>query len=254
MNTIQITYKEQYAILQLKRGKVNAINHEMVREIRSAVANFRTNKTVKGVIITGIPNFFSAGLDVIELYSYDKSQITEFFADFGGMFLDLVTFEKPLISAITGYSPAGGCVIAIATDYRIMATGEKFTIGLNEVAVNIQISKNLTDAYAYWIGTGKANEFILTGKLLKVDEALQVGLINEAVALEDVLPRAEAQMKKYLMADEEIFINTKKKLREDWFNKLEMNPQKDLAQAAELWWKPEIRAKMKVFVDSLQKK
>ena len=62
------------------------------------------------------------------------------------------------------------------------------------------------------------------------------------------------QMKKYLMADEEIFVNTKKKLRQDWLNKLEMNPQKDLGQAAELWWKPEIRAKMKAFVDSLQKK
>ena len=254
MNTLTFTRKNTYAILQLNRGKVNAINHEMVKEIRTAISEAASDESVKGVILTGIPNFFTAGLDVIELYSYNKHQITEFFADFGGMFIDLVTFEKPLVAAITGYSPAGGCVMAIACDYRIMAKGEKFTIGLNEVAVSIQISKNLIDAYSYWIGNGKAHQYILDGALLKVDQALNVGLINEAVALEEVLPRAEQQMQKYLSFHEEIFKNTKRKLRQDWLSKLEVDPKKDLQQAAELWWQPEIRSRMKAFVESLQKK
>ena len=254
MNTIEITKKNQYSILQLKRGKVNAINHEMVKEIRNAMKDFSSDDSIKGVILTGIPNFFTAGLDVIELYSYDKKQISEFFSDFGAMFIDMVTFQKPLIAALTGYSPAGGCVMAIACDYRVMAKGEKFTIGLNEVAVNIQISKNLTDAYAFWIGKGKAHDYILSGKLLKVDEALEVGLINEAVDLEEVLPRAEKQMQKYISFHDEIFKNTKAKLRQDWLDKLETDPKKDLQQAAELWWQPEIRSRMKAFVDSLQNK
>jgi 3,2-trans-enoyl-CoA isomerase len=254
MNTIQLTKKENYAILQLKRGKVNAINHEMVKEIRAAVADVASDDRTHGLILTGIPNFFTAGLDVIELYSYDKDQITAFFTDFGGMFIDLVTFEKPLIAAITGYSPAGGCVMAIACDYRIMAKGEKFTIGLNEVAVSIQISKNLIDAYAFWIGYGKASQYILNGALLKVDEALEVGLIDEAVDLEEVLPRAEEQLKTYLSFHKGIFKNTKQKLRQDWLSKLETDPEKDLKQAAELWWQPEIRSRMKAFVESLQKR
>lgn len=254
MNTIQLIKKENYAILQLKRGKVNAINHEMVKEIRMAVAEIASDDAIKGLILTGIPNFFTAGLDVIELYSYDKDQITEFFADFGGLFIDLVTFEKPLIAAITGYSPAGGCVMAIACDYRIMAKGEKFTIGLNEVAVSIQISKNLTDAYAFWIGAGKAHQYILNGSLLKVDEALEVGLINEAVELEQVLPRAEKQMQKYLSFHETIFKNTKRKLRQDWLSKLETDPEKDLKEATDMWWQPKIRSRMKAFVESLQKR
>ena len=239
MNTIEIIKKDQYSILQLKRGKVNAINHEMVLEIRTAMNDFSSDNSVKGVILTGIPNFFTAGLDVIELYSYDKEQIAEFFADFGGMFIDMISFKKPLIAALTGYSPAGGCVMAIACDYRVMAKGEKYTIGLNEVAVNIRISKNLTDAYAFWIGTGKAHEYILSGKLLKVDE---------------VLPRAEKQMQKYISFHQDIFKNTKAKLRQDWLNKLETDPKKDLQQAAQLWWQPEIRSRMKAFVDSLQSK
>ena len=254
MNTIQITKKESYAILKLQRGKVNAINHEMVKEIREVFTKFNQDKSIRGVILTGIPNFFSAGLDVIELFSYNKEEISNFFEGFGGMFLDMVTFQKPLIAAITGYSPAGGCVMAIACDSRIMAAGEKYTIGLNEVAVNIQISQNLIDAYSFWIGSGKAHQYILSGQLLKVDEAKEVGLIDEIVDLDRVLERAEEKMMSYLSSDDEILINTKKKLRKHWLENLETNPKKDLQQAAELWWKPEIRKKMEAFVMSLQKK
>lgn len=254
MNTIQVTRKENYAILQLNRGKVNAINHEMVKEIRSVVADVAASDEVEGLILTGTPHFFTAGLDVIELYSYDKDKITEFFADFGGMFIDMVQFEKPLIAALTGYSPAGGCVMAVACDYRVMAKGEKYTIGLNEVAVNVQISKNLTDAYAFWIGTAKAHKYILDGKLFKVDEALNVGLIDEAVELEDVLSAAEKQMKKYLSFHQGIFKNSKKHLRQNWLDQLETDPEKSLKQASEMWWQPEIRSRMKAFVESLQKK
>ena len=254
MNTIQVTKKDNYAILQLNRGKVNAINHEMVKEIRAAVAEISASDDIKGLILTGTPHFFTAGLDVIELYSYNKEQITDFFADFGGLFIDLVTFEKPLVAALTGYSPAGGCVMAIACDYRVMAKGEKYTIGLNEVAVNVQISKNLTDAYAFWLGAAKAHHYILNGALLKVDEALEVGLINEAVDLEDVLPAAEKQMQKYLSFHEGIFKNSKKHLRQNWIDQLETDPKKSLKQASEMWWEPEIRARMGAFVQSLQKK
>lgn len=254
MNTIKVTKKDSYAIVQLNRGKVNAINHKMVKELRTSIKEISEDDQMRGLILTGIPKFFTAGLDVIELYSYDKDQITNFFEDFAGLFLDLVTFEKPLISAITGYSPAGGCVMAVACDYRVMAKGEKYTIGLNEVAVNIQISKNLIDAYSFWIGSGLAHKYILNGKLLKVDEALEVGLIDEAIELEEVLPRAEKQMQKYLSFHQGIFKTTKQKLREDWLKKLERDPKKDLKEAADMWWQPEIRARLKAFIDSLQKK
>lgn len=254
MQTVNIERKHNYAIVQLNRGKVNAINHQMTKEIRQAFTDLEADDSVKGVIITGIPHFFSAGLDVIELFSYDEPKMKEFFNDFGGMYIQLAKFTKPMISAITGHSPAGGCVIAITSDYRIMAEGEKYTIGLNEVAVNIQISSNLIRGYAFWLGEGLANQYLLDGKLLNTKEALDSGLVNEVCTLDEVLPKAEAKMKQYLRADEEIFKNTKYKLRKPWLDGMETDPTVDLEQAIALWWKPEIRAKMKAFVDSLQKK
>jgi len=254
MNTLETTKREHYAIVQMNRGKVNAINAEMVKELADTFHTLEKNAEVKGVILTGQPHYFSAGLDLIELYQYDKKQITEFFGAFGALYLQLVQFKKPFISAITGHSPAGGTVLAVTSDNRYMADGDKYVIGLNEVAVNIQISQNLTEIYAFWMGDGLASRYILDGKLLNGKEALASGLVDELVPLENVLERAEKQMKKYMLADQEILVNTKAKLRKHLWDKLDINAKNSLSEASELWWKPEIRAKMKAYVESFSGK
>lgn len=254
MNTLELINKQDYAIVRINRGKVNAINFEMVQELREVFHSLREDASVRGVILTGQPHYFSAGLDLIELFRYDQNQIREFFTAFGGLYLDLIQFPKPFISAISGHAPAGGCVLAVCSDNRYMAEGDKYVIGLNEVAVNIQISQNLTEIYAFWMGDGLASRYILEGKLLRGKEALMAGLVDELVPLEEVLGRAEAQMQHYLKADQEILLNTKRKVRKHLFDKLDFNADNTLKEAADLWWKPEIRSKMEAYVQSFTTK
>ena len=254
MNTLKIIKKEGYTIVQMNRGKVNAINYDMVQELRQAFRDIENDKEIKGAILTGQPHYFSAGLDLIELFQHDKKQIQDFFHVFGALFIELMQITKPVISAITGHSPAGGCVLAVASDNRIMADGEQYIIGLNEVAVNIQISQNLVETYAFWIGQGLASRYIMEGKLLNGKEALSAGLVDELVPLEQVLPKAEARMQQYLQADQEILLNTKNKLRKNLLAKLDIDAKNSLKEAATLWWKPEIRAKMEAYVKSFSNK
>ncbi len=254
MKTLKIIKKQGYTIVQMNRGKVNAINVEMVQELRDIFQALEEDAEVKGVILTGQPHYFSAGLDLIELFQYDKDQIRDFFVSFGALYLELVQFKKPFVSAITGHSPAGGCVLAVASDNRYMAEGDNYVIGLNEVAVNIQISQNLTEVYAFWMGDGLASRYILEGKLLTGKEAVTAGLVDELVPLEHVLERAEKQMRMYMKADQEILINTKSKLRKHLWDKLDLKAENSLKEASELWWKPEIRAKMKAYVESFSSK
>ena len=122
------------------------------------------------------------------------------------------------------------------------------------MAVNIQISQNLTEIYAFWIGEGLAHRYIMEGKLLNGKEALASGLVDELVPLDMVLERAEKQMKHYLKVNQEILINTKKKLRKHLWDKLELNAENSLKEASILWWKPEIRSKMKAYVESFTNK
>jgi len=254
MNTLTLIKKQDYVIVRMSRGKVNAINYEMVQELRQLFQDIELDSDIKGVILSGQDHYFSAGLDLIELIGYNKVEITEFFGAFGRLYLELVQFSKPFIAAITGHAPAGGCVLAVTCDNRFMASAEHYRIGLNEVAVNIQISQNLTEAYAFWMGEGLASRYILQGKLLTAAEALSAGLVDELFPLEKVLTAAETRMKQYLRADTEIWRNTKKKLRKHWLAKLDLDAENSLKEAANLWWKPEIRANMKAYVASFSNK
>lgn len=254
MNTLQLTRKKEYTIVQMNRGKVNAINYEMVKELRQVFQELEKDTEVRGVILTGQPKYFSAGLDLIELYQYNEQQINDFFQALGMLYVEMLQFTKPFISAITGHSPAGGCVLAVTSDNRIMAEGPTYTIGLNEVAVNIQISQNLTDVYGFWIGSGLAHRFILEGKLLTGSEALSVGLIDALVPLDEVLGQAESKMRHYMAADQEILVSTKKKLRKTLLDRLQTDASESFQEASIIWWKPETRARMKAYIESFTKK
>lgn len=254
METLNLTQKEGYVIVHINRGKANAINHELVNELRHTIRDLEADDSVRGVILTGIPRFFSAGLDLIELYGYDHNQMSNFFRDFGMMHVELARFGKPLVCAVTGHSPAGGTVIAITTDYRVMADDPKYAIGLNEVAVNVQISQNLVEAYAFWLGTSLANRYILAGKLLSPQEALNDHLVDEICHESEVLDRAEKKMRSFLKADPEIFKNSKAKLRKNWLSNISKKSEEELQEALDIWWKPEVRTKIKMLIESFTKK
>jgi 3,2-trans-enoyl-CoA isomerase len=254
MQTIKTTPKNAYTILQLNRPKVNAINHQMVQELQATFAELAADDTVQGVILTGTPNFFSAGLDVIELYDYDQAKMRAFMIDFGALHVQMARFPKPLICAINGHSPAGGTVLAITADHRIMVNGEKFSIGLNEVAVSVQISHNLAVAYAFWLGNRNAHRFIMDGKLLSPTEAFASGLVDELVTEKELLPRAEAKMQEYLQANPDIMRNTKNRVRKEWWNQLEKYGEEDLEDALTVWWSEDVRGRMKGLIDRISKK
>lgn len=249
---IQKTKHDNFIILQLNRPKVNALNHDLVMELRQAFQDAGSDDDVRGVILTGTTGIFSAGLDLIELYDYDKEKMVDFITAFGLMHIELVEFKKPFICALNGHSPAGGTVIALAADYRIMVHGEQYGIGLNEVAVDVQISDNLIKAYSFWLGKRCAYANILAGKLFTPQRAKDAGLVDELVKDEDSLREsAIKKMKEYLSNNYDILLRTKAKLRKEWMSELRDNRQEELDETLTVWWSTEVRAKMKMFKASL---
>ena len=169
----------------------------MIAELTSTIKSLEENDEVAGVILSGKENFFSSGVDLIEVYDYDEQTIRQFWIDLLDLQTALFSFKKPLVAAITGHSPAGGCVLALCCDYRVMAQG-KYIIGLNEVPVGIVVPDTICENYAFWIGKRKAYQYLLEGKLLTVDEALRDGLIDEVCEPERVLETAEQKVRAYM--------------------------------------------------------
>ena len=253
MNTLKITKQENYAIVQLDRGTSNAINLEMLQDLQQAFKDLAKDDSVKGVVLTGKENFFSSGLDVIELYDYDEVKIQLLFDSLFEAMKEMLAFPKPLVASITGHSPAGGCVLAICADYRVMAEG-RYRIGLNEVPVGIIIPQYIFETYAYWIGRGKAAQFILEGKLATADEALQVGLVDQLESPEKVLEASIARVKFYTQFSANTWSKSKLAMRSallDHYKTFDPALKKDLMAQ---WWSTESRAILGALVAKLTKK
>jgi 3,2-trans-enoyl-CoA isomerase len=253
MNTIKITKQDNYAIVQLDRGTSNAINLEMLQELRQAFQDLAADSQVKGVVLTGKENFFSSGLDVIELYEYDKVKIELLFDSLFEAMKEMLAFPKPMVVSITGHSPAGGCVLAICADYRIMAEG-RYRIGLNEVPVGIIIPQYIFETYAYWLGRGKAAQYILEGKLASTEEALEVGLVDELTTPGKVLEASIEKMLFYSKFSSNTWSKSKLAMRSALlahYKVFDAELKKDLM---EQWWSEESRGILGALVARLIKK
>lgn len=250
MKTIQINIQDKLVVITLDRGRANPVNLEMLIELISAVKDIEANDEVCGLIITGKEGFFSAGIDLMEVYNYDERQIKDFWTNFLLMQATLVAFKKPYVAAITGHSPAGGCIIAMGADYRVMANGP-FIIGLNEIPVGIIVPDSVFQLYSFWLGKRKAYQYLLEGRLLKVDEALQDGLIDMAVEPTDVLAIAEQKVRSYMKMSAATWSQSKLNLRKELLGHVEADSSALLDNMLQQWWSPETRFILQKTIEKL---
>ncbi|WP_259070557.1 enoyl-CoA hydratase/isomerase family protein [Mucilaginibacter sp. X4EP1] len=254
MDTFQLKIRDRLAMIALDRGRSNPINHQMVKELTSCIRNLDADDTnVGGLLLTGKEGFFSSGIDLIEAYEYDEAQSREFWVDFLELQKVLASFKKPMVAAISGHSPAGGCVMAICCDYRVMAEG-KFVIGLNEIPVGIIVPDGIFDLYAFWLGKRKAYQYLLEGKLLNVNEALDAGLIDELSAADSLLSTAEKKIRTYMQFSATTWSQSKLNLRKELITKLNGDQSDTLNKMLSQWWAPATRKGLQMMVENLKSK
>lgn len=253
MNTIKVTIKDRLAIITLDRGKSNSINREMVQELIDVFAQIEADSSIGGVIITGKENFFSAGLDLIELYGYNEEEAKSFWYLFLEFNAKITSFKKPLIAAINGHSPAGGCVIALACDARIMSDG-KFIIGLNEVPVGIIVPNVIFQSYSFWLGSAVASRSLLNGKLFSPQEAKEVGLVDTVIDSNKIMTEAERMARKYMAFEAVTWQQSKLNIRKELIDHANKDQREDLELMLKQWWAPSTRLILKTIIDGLKNK
>ncbi|MET4138845.1 enoyl-CoA hydratase/isomerase family protein [Pedobacter sp. UYP1] len=253
MNTINVTIKDRLALITLNRGKSNALNREMITELTDMLHNIANDDNIGGVIIAGRDNFFSAGLDLIELYGYNEEEAESFWHLFLAFIAKITAFKKPMVAAINGHSPAGGCVIALACDARVMAEG-KFIIGLNEVPVGIIVPESIFSLYSFWLGKGHATRSLLEGKLFSPEEALNIGLVDELVNQDSIMTAAERRIRKYMALEPNTWQQSKLNIRKELIAATSADQSEALKIMLAQWWSPATRNILKMIIDNLQKK
>ncbi|MEM1119587.1 MAG: enoyl-CoA hydratase/isomerase family protein [Bacteroidota bacterium] len=212
--TLEVEIKDDYAVVVLNNGKVNAINTALLKDLKKTFAELHQDDSIKGAILAGRPNVFSAGLDVMGLATMNEAQMVDFWETYMHVMQNLVTFSKPLVSAMTGYAPAGATILTLCTDYRVMAKGPKHVVGMHEFKMSMQIPEMLSDVYAYHMGEIKAWKAVQQARLYNSDEALAQGLVDESVEVDEVMERAEKHLKKVMQVHPKVYATSKK-----WMNK-----------------------------------
>ncbi len=192
-NHFKIDRKEDFEILTLSAPKtLNAINSTITAELDHYLSNL--DKAVRCLIITGDgEKSFVAGADISEMASLNEAEAAVFGKKGADVFRKIETLPIPVIAAVNGFALGGGCELAMACDIRICSSNARF--GQPEVGLGITPGFSGTYRLTKLVGMGMAKQLIFTGKAIKADEALRIGLVNAVVEPADLMPQAEEMAK-----------------------------------------------------------
>jgi len=187
---------EDIALITLNRPKVNAINGDLLRQLKSRFEAVQQDKKFKAIVLTSAsPNTFSAGLDLPYMLSLNETEMMDWFHLFTDTLHTMAGCKLPTAAAITGHAPAGGCVFSLMMDYRSMAAGN-FIIGLNEVRVGLIIPSGIAEMAKLTVGNKFGERMVLTGRFFNPSEALSIGLVDNISDQADVLTHCIETLKK----------------------------------------------------------
>lgn len=187
---ISLAYQDNVMVVNLNRGVINALNLELVNHLAEAVRKAKNDSNVNSLVLrSSNEKFFCIGFDIPQLYSLDQEDFMTFYRAFNTMCLELVTLPKPTVAAITGHATAGGCILALCCDYRLIAEGKKL-MGLNEIKLGVPVPFLADCILKSMVGVKYAREIMEIGDFYRPEQSLQMGLIDQVLPLEQVSPQA----------------------------------------------------------------
>ena len=252
LESIEHDPHHQIVELRLARPPVNALDPALIAGLRRAVESAPANGA-RALVLSGRAGMFSAGLDVPALLPLDRDGIAAAWRDFYGLMAALARSPIPVAAAITGHSPAGGAVLAICCDYRVMAEGN-FQIGLNEVQVGLALPPVIHATLARLVGAHQAERLGVPGLLVSPGEAYRIGLVDELAPAEQVVSQALAWCRHLLALPPQAVSATRELARRDLASRFGQDPSTELAGLVETWTSSETQGAMRALVARLAEK
>jgi enoyl-CoA hydratase/carnithine racemase len=176
---VSIERQGAVATLLLDAPPLNPFDTAMREALAAAVREIDADPTVRAVVLTGGEKVFAAGADIQALLAMDFVDIVDWNARLQRTFTAVAELPVPVIAAINGYALGGGLELALCADYRV--AGERAALGLPEVTLGIMPGSGGTQRLTEIVGRSRAKELIMTGRRLKAEEALELGIVDEVV-------------------------------------------------------------------------
>jgi Delta3-Delta2-enoyl-CoA isomerase len=255
-------------VMKMVSKPVNALSKGFMEDLLEAAAILKAEDTVEAVVMSSDakPGVFSAGLNLAELVvphdpkthevaPHAPSLLVPFVRHVSAVTLAFAEFPKPLIAAVNGAAPAGGCMLALAADYRVMATGPKNVIGLNESLLGIRVPWWLNDMFLDAVGPRQAELLIQTGELVGAEEAYRIGLVDKvATSSDDCVNLAIEEARKFLRIPARIRNLVKLQYRHKRLEQMRDHAQRDALEFATYLANDHVQHSIRSYVQSLAKR
>ncbi|MFK4223294.1 enoyl-CoA hydratase/isomerase family protein [Streptomyces sp. NPDC019890] len=188
--TVSLEVSEGVGTIRLDRPPMNALDIAVQDRLRELAQEATRRDDVRAVILYGGEKVFAAGADIKEMQAMDHAAMVVRSRALQDSFTAVARIPKPVVAAVTGYALGGGCELALCADFRIAADNAK--LGQPEILLGLIPGAGGTQRLSRLIGPSKAKDLIFTGRMVKADEALGLGLVDRVVPSAEVYEQALA--------------------------------------------------------------
>jgi enoyl-CoA hydratase/carnithine racemase len=237
--------------IHLNRPPVNALNDELLDALSAAVKQAPRNGA-QALILSGGEKVFSGGLDVPYLLTLDREGLGRCWSRFFDAARTLANSSLPVVAAIAGHNPAGGCVLALCCDYRVMARGP-FRIGLNETQVGLAVPDAIQYLMRRIVGSHRAERLIVSGAMIESEEAHAIGIIDALTDAGEVVKLAAHWLTELLALPSSPMLATRRIARADIINALDGFRDADLQRFLDGWYSADTQAALQALMVRLKK-
>ena len=250
---VRIERRGAVAVLRLDKARGNAIDEPLVEALLAAVDELAPDAGVRGVLLASAhPKLFCPGLDLVSLAEYDRPAMWRFLARFEAATLALYGMRQPLVAAVAGAAVAGGCVLALTADLRLLRQGSP--IGLNEVRVGIPLPWPVAVLLRESVPRSALTRVALLGHNVTDDEACRLGLVHEVLPADRFEDEALARLEELAERDPTAVAVTKRYLREAALAEMHAGGDERRAEFLDAWFSPAGQEKIRETVAALTKR
>ncbi|QNN52016.1 enoyl-CoA hydratase/isomerase family protein [Nocardioides mesophilus] len=192
---VRLEVEDGVGTIRIDRPKMNALDVQVQEEIRAAALEAAERADVRAVVVYGGERVFAAGADIKEMAAMSYTDMVERSGGLQSALSAVAAIPKPVVAAVTGYALGGGCELALCADIRIAA--DDATLGQPEILLGIIPGAGGTQRLTRLVGPSKAKDLIFTGRFVKADEALAIGLVDRLVPADQVYAEALAWARQF---------------------------------------------------------
>ncbi len=239
---ITTTYDGAVAVARMEMPRGNAIGLAFLDAIAAALDEVEASPA-RALVLTGHGKVFSTGLDLVEAYDFDRAALTTFVDRFDELFLRVFAFPKPLVAAVNGHAVAGGCILATAADWRVMAPGP-FVTGVTEATLGIPFPIAAFEVVRWALPVATWNETFMEGRRWSPDDALKMGMVNALAGEAGVVADATERARALAAIEPDAARSIKLELKRDTLAAIASRKVETRARFVDAWFGPVAREKI----------